>query len=107
MAQSDMDNDAAAIRKSIRPERRLRVSKISDVTLLRYHSHVMDFLGWVKLRKKKLICTERQVDVAMSTYFNEKFEDDRSFSLGSYTGSLSRWSQLSQKGNCCPCLEPH
>ena len=87
-----MDNGAAAIRQSIRPERRLRVSKVSDVTLLRYHSHVLDFLHWVNLRKRKLVSTERQVDIAMSTYFNEQFEDDRSFSLGSYT--LYGWIAL-------------
>ena len=105
-----MDNGAAAIRQSIRPERRLRVSKVSDVTLLRYHSHVLDFLHWVKLRKRKLVSTERQVDIAMSTYFNEQFEDDRSFlwvRILCIAGLLSRWSQLSRKGTCCLCLGPH
>lgn len=87
----EKDSIVEQILHSVKPERRLRVSRVGHTTLVRYHQHVVLFQDWCK-SNKRAFSTERQVDVSMSIFFNFLVDDGASHSMGSYT--LFGWIAL-------------
>ena len=95
-----------ALLMPVKPERRLRVRRIRPQTLIQYSEHVQEVHDWCK-QCRKSVASQRQVDIAMATYFNLLFEDGASQNVASYT--LFGWIAYDvypwvQKGINCLCL---
>eukprot|EP00435_Cladocopium_sp_Y103_P009768 s2772_g2.t1 len=73
------------IMKGIRPERLLRVKRISAKTVVLYNQRVTEFLSWASAQRVVVGSSERRLDINMSKYFNELYEDGEAYNVASYT----------------------
>lgn len=80
------ESDYNKILHSIKPERLLRVKRISKRTVLQYHLRNTQFLDWCKRHGRgSSVGNERKLDTAMSIYFNYLYEDGEAYNVASYT----------------------
>ena len=73
------------IMKGIRPERLLRLRRISAKTVVLYNQRVAEFLSWASAQQVMVGSSERRLDINMSKYFNELYEDGEAYNVASYT----------------------
>lgn len=70
------------ILKRCPPERRLRVKRVRADIVLHYAESVDHFLEWYR-KHNRISCNSGNVDRAMSTYFDQLFEDGCTLSAAS------------------------
>ena len=79
-----VDDAAKAVLEKCPPEKRLRVRRVSSVTLVKYSEHVDFFLDWCKTHHRP-VKTYRQADLAMARFLNVIYEDGACVTSAGYT----------------------
>lgn len=74
---------AAIIRRRLPRHRRLRALRVKDPTLEKYDDAVNAFLSYCR-RRRILLGNPRSIDVALSLYFTDLYEDGEPYNLASY-----------------------